>query len=237
MLGLSLLAKSATPVATVIAVFLLGFLFVGCSGSGSAYSKVYLVTLRFNNTVAEAVSSNSLASNLSLAAGYMAMCATISDSTVCSMASNTSALDPYATIDVADSPVSLVALAQALRRVCHPRLLETSLAMCLALLVMMAWLSVPFLPGKFAVRRAACAVAAVTVLVWGLGAMLQHQAVAGARAFSEMALLGLVEVTRGARAEAMSWAAFAFVVVACLGFGMECVTDMRRLQATAKSGC
>lgn len=232
MLGFSFVAKCATPVATVIAVFLLGFLFVGCSGTGSAYANVYLVTLLFNQSLADSVSSNSLLPGLSLAAGYMAMCASASESTVCSMASNTSALESSSTIDVGDSLISLVALAQALRHVCRPHLLETSLGLCLGLLVMIAWLSVPLLPGKLTVRRCACAVAAATVLVWGLGAMLQHQAVAGAREFSQAALLGIVEVARGTRAEAMSWTAFAFVVVAFMGFAVECAADMRQARPT-----
>lgn len=234
MLGFSLVAKCVTPVAIVIAVFLLGFLFAGCSGSSLTYADVYLVTLLFNDTLAASVSSNSLLTDFSLAAGYMAMCATASGSSVCSMASNTSALEAYSTIIVGDSLISLVALAQALSRICHPRLLECSLAMCLALLVMVAWLSVPLVPGKITVRRGACVVAAATALVWGLGAMLQHQAVAGARQFSEVALLGIVEVQRGARAEAMSWAAFAFILAASIGFAVECFAEMPRAKLLEK---
>lgn len=80
-------------------------------------------------------------------------------------------------------------------------------------------------------------VAATAVLVWGLGAMFQHQAVAGALEFSQVALLGIVEVKRGTRAEAMSWAAFVFIAVACISLGVECFVDMPRATLLEKGPC
>ena len=225
MFGIGFFIKSAAPVSVFIAIFLLGFLLVGCTSADAAYSKVHLVRLEFNETIANSVSSNSLITELSLAAGYLGMCVLADGSKMCSTAKNALDLAPYATISVGESSLSLVEVSKALRNVCHPRLLATSLALCLVLLLVMSWLALPLVPGKVVVRRVGCGLAALALMIWGLGAMLQHQAVAGAKSFSEAALLGLVIVAKGGRAEAMTWTAFAFLLASCLALGAECFSQ------------
>lgn len=65
----------------------------------------------------------------------------------------------------------------------------------------------------------------ILLLLWGLGSMLQHQAVVTSVEMMQQSSFQLLIGTRGGRAEAMTWTAFSFILVmflsACLSWWME----------------
>lgn len=221
MFGLFAIYRHFTLVCFVISLFLLGFLLLGCGTSASAHSSVYLVLMKFNlsSTVADADSS------IQLRANYFALCVTANGSTLCLPASNSTALVEATTVGTDGEDLSLGTLAKQLQEVCLPHLLVVSVVLVLLLVVVAAWQTTPCLPGKRRLGQVGAGLGAGTGLIWGLGAMLQHQAVASAVAFVETSSFGLVEVSRGGRAEAMLWTAFAFVITGFLGLLVGVVRD------------
>lgn len=216
MLGISLVVRYFSIVTVLIPTFLLGFLLLGCASSESAYLLVYLLQLQFDNP--------SNASHLSVAAlraNYMASCAILDESMLCLSSTNNTILDLVAFVDAEDSTLKLSLLAEAVHNVCHPRLLTATIVMCLVLLVLVLYTSLPLVPGKVAIRRASLVVAFLTLLLWALGAMLQHQTVVAAQNFIETTSFEYVTVKKGGRADAMTWTALSFMLLSmlCITFG------------------
>lgn len=219
MLGLSSLYRCFPFVALVISAFLLGFLLIGGASNDGAYASVFLVKASFNQT-SPLLASNTTASAITIRANYLALCVTAQDLLICSPSKNLTML--LAATTVTNGPVnfSLVTVAQALTEVCKPYLLIVSLVLIMLLLVLVIWTGLPFVPGKPIAAKVALALTALTVVVWGLGSMLQQQGVEGAMEFINVASMGMVVVLRGGRAHAMAWTAFAFVLAACLALAL-----------------
>ncbi|WPK23813.1 hypothetical protein PUMCH_001059 [Australozyma saopauloensis] len=208
--------------ALVISVFLLGFLLIGGASINSAYSSVYLLKASFNQTSPLLVqAANSSVTGITIKANYMALCVSSTNQLMCSPSKNLTALQEATTISNGPVNFSLVTVAEALTQVCKPYLLVTSIVLLLLLLVFVIWIGLPFVPGKAMASRIALGFTGLTVVVWGLGAMLQQQGVEGAREFILVASMEMVIVLRGGRAHAMAWTAFSFVLAAflCLGIG------------------
>lgn len=230
MLGLY---KHFTLVCFVISLFLLGFLLIGCAGSSSAYSSVYLVRMSFN--ASSALLANALAPDIVLRANYVALCVTAAGAMLCA-GTPSAALQSALAANILGETLSLATLAADLQRVCRPYVLVATIVLLFAVVLLTAWLNVPCVPGQFWAGRAAGGATACAGLLWGIGAMLQHQAVASAQRFAEAASVGAVEVTRGARAEAMAWTAFAFIQLGFLGV-MVRVVRLPRPQAPVPQKC
>lgn len=223
MLTLSSLFKCFPFVALVVAVFLLGFLLIGGASTDTAYSSVFLIKAAFNQTLPVlAETLNYSAPAITIKANYMALCVCTSNQLICSATKNLTALQQATTITNGAVSISLVDVATAMLEVCKPYLLVTSIVMVLLLLLFVIWTGLPFVPGKLVASKVALCLEGLTVLLWGLGAMLQAQGVESASEFISVASLGLVVVLRGGRAHAMAWSAFLFIFASfiCLGFGV-----------------
>lgn len=235
MLSVSSIFKCFPFVALVVAVFLLGFLLIGGASTDSAYLSVFLIKASFNQTLAAFASpTNVTIPAITIKANYMALCVSTNDQLICSATKNLTSLQQATTVSNGPVSVSLLDVAQAMLEVCKPYLLVASIALVLLLLVLIIWTALPFVPGKLAVSKAALGVEALTVLVWGLGAMLQQQGVEGARGFINVASLGLVVVLRGGRAHAMAWSAFLFIFASMVCLGFSVVRDYYRGRTTLK---
>lgn len=217
MLGISLVIKYFSVVTVVIPTFLLAFLLLGCASSDSTYLLVYLLQLEFNNP-----SNASQLSVAALRANYIASCAILDGSMLCLSSTNNTSLDLVAFVGAEDSTLKLSLLAEAVHSVCHSRLLTATIVMCLMLLVLVLYTSLPLVPGKVAIRGASLVVAFLTLLLWALGAMLQHQTVVAAKTFIETTSLEYVTVKKGDRADAMTWTALTFMILSmtCITFGV-----------------
>lgn len=205
-----------------VTFFLLGFLLLGAASTDSAYSLVYLIKLSYTSGAA----TNGTLADLVIKANYLAMCATASSETVCTTNTNITGLG-----GLGDS--SLVTILTMLAKVCRPYLVETTIVLVVVLLACELYTAIPFVPGKLLARRLCAGFGAVSCLVWGLGAMLQHQGVAGAQAFVQAAN-NTILVLKGTRAEAMLWTAFAMLVVTFLALLVRVILDNRIVKEPTK---
>lgn len=232
MFCISLLCKTFTLVSLIIALFLLGFLLIGNVSTAPAYSSVFMIKLRFNTTADafdELVTRNvSLLADRYITANYMGICAGLENGKkVCSGAGNFTSLDQYLSVDVQGTKISLAEISLGFTDACHPRLLVVSLIFVVLLLLTVLWCAIPLLPSKALVRKISVGLCLLNILIWGLGLMLQHQTVASAIRLVGPSSMGMVVASKGGRAEAMTWTAFAFLLVV-LGMLVKLVyQDMR----------
>lgn len=230
MFGLHIIAKCFNLISAVIAVFLLAFLLVGCYSTELAYSLVYLLEMLFGNETEFLVASqNQTLTLLTLKSGYLAMCVSSDTSTVCAAAHNLSSLYESSKVELAEGSLSLADIATSLANVCNPHLLVCCIILSLVLTLLILWTAIPRIPGKIFIRRAAFGVGAISVLLWGLGAMLQHQTVLTAVLLVKVSSMDIVSVSRGQRAEAMTWTALLFLIVATIGIGIGCWRDIQEM--------
>lgn len=226
MLGILIIIKYLNLVSATIAAFLLSFLLFGCVSSEAAYSLVYLLKMQFDQEKSD-ISFNNLASDIVLKAGYLAMCVSINSTTACAAAHNLSALYELSSLQLLEGTVSLADISIRISEVCNPRLLVSCILLSLTLIVFILWLAIPLVPGKIIMRRVTFGLGCVTVLLWGLGSMLQHQTILTAVALVDVSSLGLVTLSRGGRAEAMTWTAFLFLMTATIGLAFGCWREIQ----------
>lgn len=233
-----------------ITFFLLGFLLIGCMETLSTFSKAYLMKLEFNKTselfpkIEQAYSqvnkTGSLADML-IRASYLAMCVDMDSSMACSSTINLSTLSNYSGISIipvtngTTTQIDLVLVAKSFSDNCYPRILMSTIALTVLLTLFVFWSSVPLLPGKMMARRIACGLLAITVLLWGLGAMLQHQAVSSIKNMIGSTSMYTMMATLGKRAEGMTWTAFSFLLLSCIGLVALCLRDLLLLNKDKKS--
>ncbi|OBA21244.1 hypothetical protein METBIDRAFT_11799 [Metschnikowia bicuspidata var. bicuspidata NRRL YB-4993] len=190
--------------------------------------------MKYNDTVIESAAlsnSTSSVSELTIRANYLTLCASAAGDMVCTTSKNTTDLGTISSTDSSTDGVSLVVIASALSLVCTPYLLITALVIVLLLTIVVLWQLMPFVPGKVIARKICAAAALLASLVWGLGAMLQHQAIVSAEAFVEAATLNYISVERGSKAEALSWTAFLFLVITFFALLFRVFRDHRQLMA------
>lgn len=234
MFGLLFVTKYLNLVSVVIAAFLLSFLLVGCYSPDLTYSLVYLLKLLFSETAA-LVSQNLSLPDITLRAGYLAMCVSIDSAIDCVAVHNLSLLYSSSSIVLEEGTISLADVSSALSDVCNPRLLICCIIMSLALIVLILWLAIPLVPAKMFIRRVTLGLGVLTVLLWGLGAMLQHQTVLTTVKLVEISSMGLITSSRGGRAEAMTWTAFLFLAVATIGLVLGCWQESRTKDVSVRN--
>lgn len=201
--------RALGPVVLFVTTFLLGFLLIGCVDDTAVVSSVNLISLTLSDSL------------VSVTAGYLAVC--IDDgSTYCANTNNLTALELYS------EAANLVTVASLFSDTCHPRLLLTVIGLTIAMLLLSIWQVVPLLPWKTWVLRGAAALGALDVLLWGLGAMLQHEATSGLVTLAPVISDEVIDASSGTRAEVMTWLAFAFLVVVEGTLIVDIVTDIKR---------
>lgn len=188
-----------------ISVILLSFLLLGCVELSASYSNVNLAAVRSKSAT--------------LLLGYLNACYR-DDSLVCAT---------YPKLSTIVSDKELVKWAEKFSETCLSYVLIVTICLTLVWLAVHAYTLVPILPAKMAAKRVCLAIAVCTVLLWGLGAMLQDKlvgtAVALSLSFSE------IKVSAGKRAQIMTWTAFAMLVVAGACCGWETFTARREVKA------
>lgn len=236
------LVKLFTVLLAFISTVLLAFLLLGCVGTALMYSLVYLAQLEFNETSdlysrVEAYYGSSNSSNLSSIAiniGYTSACIRTGDSSTCS---KYGVLHDYVgntavpLISNSSSRLDLIELTEKYSNSSHPNILIATIIVMIVILLLLCYVSLPFVPGVFMVRYGIVGLSVLMSLLWGLGAMLQYSAVTAAQEVVGPASMYLVQLSRGTRADAMTWTAFAMIVVVAIGSGFTLMTDLRRANA------
>lgn len=227
-----------------ITVFLLAFLLLGCTTASSTFSSVYLVELLFNKTselfpnIELAYKGSNSSQDLGLLvirANYLGVCVNIDDSSqTCTGYSSLSQLSGYTGVSIVPTSsnstqkqLDLVAILKQFLALCHPHVLMGAIVLTLVLMVTILWSLMP-LPKKEVANLVSLVLAFGDVLLWGLGAMLQHEATTVAKNLVQLASMHTVTAAVGKRADAMTWTGFSFLLVVVGGLFVLQVCDMRR---------
>ncbi|KAM9924190.1 hypothetical protein OXX59_004698 [Metschnikowia pulcherrima] len=230
MFGIHTIHKYFSLLTLVVSFFLLGFLLIGGASTESAYSSIYLIRMRYNDTNIVSGNTTAAVSGLTIRANYLTLCASAAGEMVCTTSKNTTALSGTVGSEKSGT-VSLVAISAALGEVCSPYLLVTTLVLVLLITIVVLWQLMPFVPGKIIARKICAVTALLASLVWGLGAMLQHQAIVSAQAFVQASTQQYIHVERGSKAEALSWTSFTFLVITFFSLSFRVFRDHRQMMA------
>lgn len=235
----------------IIPLFILTFLVAGCLSTPSSISSVYLVDYRFNNTLPlypavqnayTALNSTSADTALMVVrVGYLGICVgSNSLSMECVSRSSTILLASFPGVQLHGPNASLLSLDLVLlattfsNHLIHPYLLVAADILCAVLLVVAVWRALPLMPAKPLAARLLFVLTPVVCMMHGLAAMWQHVACNSATQLVPQATLHVVSVSRGTRAHAMTWTAFAFLATVALRCVASFVWSLRTEQQPAE---
>lgn len=237
------LTKLFLLVLLIITTFLLTFLLIGCTDKSSTYSNVYLTKLQFNESselysnIQAAYKGSNIStkiSEMSLRVGYLGVCLNIDKSFTCTNYKELNSVSDYTGISIiptskksSGDQINLVDLAHNFRDVCYSNVLFAAVALTLLSLIVVFWIAIPLVPGKSLARKVSCFLTAADVLVWGLGSMLQHEATKAAKHLVGPASMNTISATVGKQAEAMTWTAFSFLLIVCIGSVFIYIKDLK----------
>lgn len=226
-----------TVIIQFIATALLSFLLLGCIDKSSNYSNVFLLNYKFNLTspLYGELSTKSLNSTsldaLSIRVGYLGVCLSQDNDLTCTTYAQLESFPTYS-ISILDGTLDLVKLAQSFSSICHPRILFATIVLTLVSLLLLCYMLIPLVPVKFIVIKVNTLFTFLNLLLWGLGSMLQHQAVSTSAVMMRESSLQLLVGSSGGRAEAMTWTAFSFIVVVFLSLCFGVWTEFKNKHAS-----
>lgn len=190
-----------------------------------------------------AQNSSSKYAKMTVRVGYLGMCVDLDEITTCAINSQVdTALSMFTGVELglssdssseSSSSVSLISLARVFSNICHPYTLIVALTFTLVVFLLLFWACIPFLPWKYGVKRATCVLSFANLLVWGLGAMLQEQAINSAQKLVGPSSFQSVVCSKGTRSIGMTWAAFAFILLVFLGSTVTYIQEVKKRAAAA----
>lgn len=236
-----LILRCYSLVLLFITGFLLGFLLIGCLDPTSLFSNVYLSKFEFNKTsdlysnvraAYKSTNSSTELAEMSIRVGYLGVCVNIQQNMTCTSFStlntlaNVSGISIIPTSTKSTQPqLDLVGLAKVFSNICHPHILMTVIILVLVMLLLITYSSIPGFPGRQRTTMITTGFALCTVLLWGLGAMLQYECVSTTKKIVAKSSMGVISAGAGSRAQAMSWTSFAFIFIVFL----DCVYRVVRI--------
>lgn len=210
-----------------ITAFLLGFLLLSCYNETKAYKSIYLTRYLFNEDLLLAVTFNGtetnaeLLSTFTISVGYLSFCVEYDGLISCAPFDKLDKLSRYPIISVdagnEGMDLDLVKLSQRFNEICYSYVLMAAIIMVLISLLLSLWNMIPLLPWKKWINMIMAGVSLVNTIIWGIGAMLQHQAAKSSQMIIPVASMNLIDANSGSKAEAISWTAFAFIAVVLIG--------------------
>lgn len=223
---------------------LLSFLLLGCVGTTPIYSQVYLARLEFNQTsdlyprvkaYYETVKLRNVTdlSSIVFKIGYLGTCIEIDETTTCLKISNLQDIiedNGIPLISQSSSKVNLVEITQNYSNSTHPTILIISIIIAIMILLLLCYINLPLVPGTVTVRYIIMVLSILMTLLWGLGSMLQMTAVTTAQNIIGPASLNLIQLSRGTRAQAMTWTVFSMIFLVTLAIGFMIISNRKIYQ-------
>lgn len=111
----------------------------------------------------------------------------------------------------------------------HPYLLMATIALSIIMFLLILYAIIPKLPKKYFVNRFLLIWSSSLTLLWGFGSMWTHVAINASYELVPRASLGIIETSKGKKAETMSWFVFAFLLVNCLIIWFLYFRDRKKL--------
>jgi len=226
-----------------ISVFLLSFLLLGCSSESSTYSSTYLIKYEFNKSsslyplIKSSYDDKNLKNyeKLQVTSGYLGLCIHLNDDITCTSKSDLSSFNSTAVplytsgSNSTSTELDLVSLgSQFSNDINHPYVLIATIVLTLLLLLSLLYIAIPGLPAKHWINKFNLALAPVTTLVWGLGAMWAHVAQHAGKELVSEASMNIVMAHIGKKAEAMTWTPFTFLCIVTIGIVFLHLRDLKR---------
>ena len=164
-----------------VAIVILCFVLSGCTTTQRTFRDVGLINFRFNETTNDtqlSLKNETLASSTVLV-GYVGVCLEIGGQYTCSTTSKWTELETYYqnSFSLSSTSVNLLQLGKTFNDLCHPSFLFVTILFSIILFFSSFWTIGEKLPAHGKVKLINCGVCSLNVLIWGLGAMLQQEAV------------------------------------------------------------
>lgn len=239
MFGLGIVTK--LPRVTIgfflfITIFLLTFLFIGCTSPSSSFSSVYVIQYQYNqnSTLYSNVENEYNGKNLSgystmqIRAGYLSVCAlNDNNSPTCASKSNLSALQNYnqgidmynsTSIQASIAAVDPLQLAQSFsNNIINPYFVLISLFFTVVGFVSTIWTGTSFLPQHKVMHQVWLYSIGLGWLFWVIGGIWLRVAANASVQTIQQSSFTLLQAEMGSRASAMGWTAFAFLTLSVIG--------------------
>lgn len=207
---------------TFIAFIILVFLLLGQCHTNLTFSNVYLAEVHYNQTT---TALNDTAPSLRM--GFRGACIVTAKETNCSdygLLQQRWTATPLTKVLLADVAVSW-------HKLTHYHLVLVGVIVGLVKMGLILYTMVPRLPRHFQVLLVCVGVAAVEVILVGALAIAHHAATLAAIYTAGEASGDQIAITRGGRANGMTWAAVTLALLSVVAMIALCVADLRRQQA------
>ena len=213
----------------------MSYLLLGCTKTSSAFSSIYLLEYRFNETspmyslIEEAyeAKNSTNAAYMNIKIGYYGTCIEQGDaenddkSLSCDYTSNMDLYNKYQAISLygtsasdATGSLDLVGIATSIQKhVIRPYLLWISIVLNVMLFAILFYCSFPFVPAREASKRISIILSLILTLIWAIGAMWAHIAVKSGVQLVEPSSMNIIEGSIGTKSEALTWSSFTFYCI------------------------
>ncbi|QLQ80400.1 hypothetical protein HG537_0D04010 [Torulaspora globosa] len=98
----------------------------------------------------------------------------------------------------------------------HPYILMATIVLSCVMFLLIIYVTLPKVPKKSLVNRLLLIWSSVLTLLWGFGTMWTHVGINASAEMVSAASMGIIHSTKGKKAAALSWSAFAFLLIDCL---------------------
>ncbi|EGW30359.1 uncharacterized protein SPAPADRAFT_143339, partial [Spathaspora passalidarum NRRL Y-27907] len=238
---INMLNKSLTLIVVImqfIASVLLSFLVLGCIDTSKRYSDNFLLQYQFNNTSPlfqhlnttgnSTISKTDAFRDIKVSVSYYGVCLKLTKGQFnCTNYNSLRSFPDYSIAVVNKTKLDLVQLAHRFSSVCHPKVLLATILLSLVALLLLCYVVIPSLPGKFQLKKGLVGLTGFTAMFWGIGAMLQHQAVSASTVIIREGSMGLIKTEIGKRAESITWVSFGLDILVFGGVMVDFVTEYK----------
>ncbi|RLV96646.1 hypothetical protein JA1_000052 [Spathaspora sp. JA1] len=225
-----------------ITSILLSFLVLGCIDKSSRYSNNYLLHYQFNKTsplfqhlstaAHSTISKNHTFQDIQVGVSYYGVCLQLAKGQLnCTNYNSLHSFPDYSLTILNKTKLDLVRLAQQFSKVCHPKVLLATILLSLVALLILCYVVIPCLPFRYEVKRWLMGLTGFNVIFWGIGAMLQHQAVRASTVMMKQGSMELISAKMGSRAESITWVAFSFNILIFFGVTFDWVREYKLRKA------
>lgn len=234
------LRLSLTVVAFVLAMLLV-FLILGQCSTLSAYLEVYLADIAYNSLLplfklVSGQSNNTIKKTL-FRLGYYGVCMVEdgAEATSCTDYGSLESVNGKIGIRLGNlTTLLMVDIAVGWHQLIHYQLVIAVIIATLLFIIMLLWLLIPRVPKRFETLIAATGLGFITIVLLGATAMVHHAAISGAMGVVKASLAGVMAMTRGVRANAMTWTALIMLLILVVLVGFSVVRTRMLAQAQTK---
>ncbi|QLL32143.1 hypothetical protein HG536_0C03110 [Torulaspora globosa] len=111
----------------------------------------------------------------------------------------------------------------------HPYILMATVVLSCVMFLLIIYVTLPKVPKKSLVNRLLLIWSSALTLLWGFGTMWTHVGINASAEMVSAASMGIIRSSKGKKAAALSWCAFAFLLIDCLIIWLLYFRDRKKL--------